>query len=414
MCRRPVNGFYQNHDDAMGVELFSAFRATAEIACIAPIAQNETSADRPDPINVETEQLPQVIGQVSTTRVSTDQNSGSSTEELEIIEEVAPPKKRKVRKQARQRRAVVKKVRVDKGQQQVTTVTSNDADKWYVVEKVVGMETFRQGHKSFNRYLIKWKNYPESENTYEHESDLDNCIDLVNEFRATRKLAPLRRKRPQRGGASSTMSDDAVDPSKWLLPERVVQATSWFKRLYHQRKNSKNVEIKEFTGFSETDTVYIVLEGSHFFVLVHLAKKNLGYIADGANEFIRNDEYRVILQDRLKIELRPIKVKMHNKMNCCGAEAALIALKLGKLYCGDHLESLQLLDLKNDNVYARLKKLLYKGLAQNPHYDTGKAIQSLVCPHCGRGFRCNNRMAFGAHTRKCKDFKNHQGLFNEN
>ena len=168
----------------------------------------------------------------------------------------------------------------------------------------------------------------------------------------------------------------------------MLQAISWFKRLYHQRKNSKFQECR------------------------NQGVQNLGYIADGANEFIQNDEYPAILQNRFKIELRPIKVEMH-KMNCCGAEAVLIALKLGKLYCGDHLESLHL-DLKNDNVYARLKKLLYKGLAQNPHYDTGKAIQSLVCPHCGRGFRCNNRMAFGAHTRKCKDLKNHQGLSNEN
>ena len=110
-----------------------------------------------------------------------------------------------------------------------------------------------------------------------------------------------------------------------------MQATSWFKSLYHQ-KNSKTIEIKEFSNFGDSDTIYIVLDRSHFYVLVYLAEKNIGYIANGANDFIRSDETKAILQDRLKIELRPTEVEIYNKINCCGAEAALIALKLGRFY----------------------------------------------------------------------------------
>ena len=100
---------------------------------------------------------------------------------------------------------------------------------------------------------------------------------------------------------------------------------------------------------------------------MHLAEKNLGYTAGGANEFIECDESQAIPQDRFKIELRPIEVEMHNGMNCSAAEAALIALKLGKLYSSDLLEPLQLLDLRNDNIYSRLKKLLCRGVGTNPN-----------------------------------------------
>lgn len=128
--------------------------------------------DRPGLTSTEPEQLTCLTEAVSTPRAPTDrsvdarQTSGSSTDELEQVDAIAPPRQKKGRKQrVGQRKAVVEKVRLDKGQHHPTADTSNDADKLYVVGRVVGIEEFRKGHRSFNKCWIKWKGYPESENT---------------------------------------------------------------------------------------------------------------------------------------------------------------------------------------------------------------------------------------------------------
>ena len=60
-----------------------------------------------------------------------------------------------------------------------------DGEEMWEVEKILDQRTVRQGRASGTEYLIKWKGYPASENSWEHSRDI----------RAPAALAQCRRQR---------------------------------------------------------------------------------------------------------------------------------------------------------------------------------------------------------------------------
>ncbi|VEL20224.1 unnamed protein product [Protopolystoma xenopodis] len=60
-------------------------------------------------------------------------------------------------------------------------------DAEYEVERVVG----RRRRNSVIEYLLKWRGYPESENTWEPETNLD-CSKLISEFEERRRTKLLK------------------------------------------------------------------------------------------------------------------------------------------------------------------------------------------------------------------------------
>ena len=56
--------------------------------------------------------------------------------------------------------------------------SSSSSDNNYEVEAIVGRKRMKDGYK----YLIHWKGFPSSEDTWEPESALNNCQDLIKEY----------------------------------------------------------------------------------------------------------------------------------------------------------------------------------------------------------------------------------------
>lgn len=54
----------------------------------------------------------------------------------------------------------------------------------YVVERILDM----RGPPTRRLFLVKWKNWPESANTWEPEEHLDNCNEIVTDFLSTYEL----------------------------------------------------------------------------------------------------------------------------------------------------------------------------------------------------------------------------------
>lgn len=106
----------------------------------------------------------------------------------------------------------------------------------YTVEKVVDSR-MRGGRRE---YLLKWKGYPDSENTWEPEANLD-CPDLISEYedKQKKKLAEKEKKRKQNGeDESSTKKKKKIAEvrsteednkprgfDRGLQPERIIGAT---------------------------------------------------------------------------------------------------------------------------------------------------------------------------------------------
>lgn len=103
-----------------------------------------------------------------------------------------------------------------------------EEEEEYEVEKILDKRT--KGSKT--EYYIKWKNYPDSENTWEPDENLD-CPELISSFEAKwkekkekkRKTTEEEKSKPKK---KKTEEEDAAKPrgfARGLQPERIIGAT---------------------------------------------------------------------------------------------------------------------------------------------------------------------------------------------
>jgi len=105
-----------------------------------------------------------------------------------------------------------------------------EPEEEYTVEKILDKRI--RGGKT--EYLIKWEGYPDSENTWEPEDNLD-CPDLISAFEEKTKQKKEEKKRKKEAESSSSgkkkqklVEDEEGKPrgfERGLQPERIIGAT---------------------------------------------------------------------------------------------------------------------------------------------------------------------------------------------
>ncbi|XKL63868.1 hypothetical protein PGB90_006232 [Kerria lacca] len=90
----------------------------------------------------------------------------------------------------------------------------------YDVERIIKKRILRGGKIE---YFIKWENYPDSENTWEPEENLENSKDLIAEFEAKRE-SELKKQQKSKGEEPYDFPE-VSGFEKGFEPEKIVGAT---------------------------------------------------------------------------------------------------------------------------------------------------------------------------------------------
>lgn len=95
---------------------------------------------------------------------------------------------------------------------------SSDSEEEYVVEKIVA----KRLNKGKVEYLLKWKGWPETSNTWEPEEHLD-CSALLKEFEAAENSDENKNKKPS---GKTKRKTDAIAESPASLNGKVIKETN--------------------------------------------------------------------------------------------------------------------------------------------------------------------------------------------
>jgi len=261
-----------------------------------------------------------------------------------------------------------------------------------------------RGHRvgddnSERQFLIQWCEYPDrAEWTWEPESNLDGCFEKLSDYCCSNGLTEPRPEMAIAG--HSKVSRITYNPANWVNSRQILDQV---KRLAKQPMYEASYSVyDQRVGFNGMDCVYLDIFWSHAFVYTYHSETNLCRVADGANLFIEQPEYRRAIESRLNVGTVGIYYESQYKVDHCGSSAAIIML-----LCMRYLKSkawpevlTASISLRKD-ITSRLHKQTSFSMPNRRLYSIGQRERPR-CPHCERGWVKLRKCDLQKHIASCR------------
>lgn len=216
--------------------------------------------------------------------------------------------------------------------QHIETIEGEDA---YEVEKLIGKRTY--GRSKLVQYLVKWRDYPASESTWEFEKDLakDGCQDAIDEFESRQEnteddIPPMSRPRIHATPPRETTADSEGFPASTGKPtptkqqfdynqpnftERPINFESRVTRDYESRYEALKLELACLTWAVLKSVKY--LEGNQF--TVYTDHENIKSVLSTKSDTLYSrqvDKFRILLMPYLSsMEILHRPGKFHHNVD---------------------------------------------------------------------------------------------------
>lgn len=261
--------------------------------------------------------------------------------------------------------------------------SKNDPNKEHPMTEILDVH-FQRNKPT--EYLVLWADGTQS---YEPEENCRGCVEKVNEFRASKGLAPC--KLVPRYGAST---DKGYNNENWVTMDQVKAAIEQYDRV-----KDGFPPVKDFSPDNDGICIQLLGLSNHIYVIHRSPVDNKLYIADGTNSYLETRAATLKVNAIIGKHAIGIKFVGQNFVDHCASSAVMIALEFRRTY---RTKTVPQLLKAEKSTYERVKKLFH-------HYQSSVVTQSKplrnlepdVCQKCGKRFPKANRRGFIAHQNKC-------------
>jgi len=249
-------------------------------------------------------------------------------------------------------------------------------------------------------FLIEWSGArDETLWTWEPETNLGGCVQMLAEYCYANQL-----DQPDQSGAVAGCSNREIirlNPANWVTAGQILGQVKRLANqpLYKSPYGLFNPGVKfERTG----DFVYLDIFRSHAFVYAYSSESRSCRVADGANLYIEEEDYRQEINKRLGIKAEGILYESQYKVDHCGSSAAIIMLS-----CMRHMRSGNWPSVFKANVSMRkdITRRLHKEpslpMPDRRYYTIGQRERP-KCPFCGQGWVKLRACDLRKHMESCR------------
>lgn len=137
----------------------------------------------------------------------------------------------------------------------------DERKNYYEVDSIVNHDYVRFG-KVVNRrrrFRVRWRGYDHKSDTWEPESNLDGCLDVLQKYSRDNNM-PLANIR----GLLGDDKKQIINKSNWCPMSTIIDKVLTYKSIFFK---DVSLEIDTFTEFKDNDGLYFIDLGIHCFVL---------------------------------------------------------------------------------------------------------------------------------------------------